>query len=85
MTMSLGFLIDHQYGLGTGLDQFCLSQHTTVTQKILKGDVDQHQVIAGGCEATTLVDVDSLTPPNDIALLESLSMAQSSHAHRAQC
>ena len=48
ITLSLGFLLDHQYDLGTCLHQFGMGQHNYTAWKVMKARTDTHQVIAGG-------------------------------------
>ena len=69
MTLSLGFHIDHNDNLGTGVHQFCLGQHTSALRKIPKAPVNQHQDIAGSGGAPPLAGAPYLTTLDGVSLL----------------
>ena len=79
LTLSLGFILDHQDDLGTGLHQFGLGQHSSATQKVMTSRSDQHQVIAGGDAASSLEDAATLMAPYGVSLLSTMAMVQGAH------
>ena len=81
MILDLRLLLNHRGNLKKGIHQFLLGQHTSAARKLLKGRVDQHQVITGSGGAPTLANADYLTAPNGVSLTETLDIACSTHMH----
>ena len=80
LTLSLGFILDHQGNLGTGLHQFGLGQHSSAAQKVMKARSDQHQVIVDGDAASSLEDAATLMAPYGVSFLSTMAMVQGAHA-----
>ena len=72
--LDLGLRLYHRDDLGTGLHQFEIGQHISVTQKVLKAHAVQHQVIVGGGGAPFLADAATLMAPDGVSLPSTLAM-----------
>ena len=79
MSLTMGFFLNQKDDRGTGLHQFCLVQHTSNAQKVLKARNDQHQVIAGGGVAPMLADSAFLTASDGVTLVNMVSITWSAH------
>ena len=67
----LGFCMEHQDDLGTGIHPFGLGHHSSAARKMTKARDDQHQFIAGGGAAPAL---------DGFSLLATMAMSCGAHA-----
>ena len=76
LVLALGFRMDIQDDLTTGLYPFFLRQHTTTVRKFQRGQADRYAMVASGAGAPSLADVEIFLAPNGVTLPHSFSMAR---------
>ena len=79
LTLSLGFRLYQWDNFHTGLHPCGICQKISAAWKVLKAHSEQHQVIAGGGAAPSLVDAATMTAPDGVSLQATLVMAQGPH------
>ena len=68
LVLVLGFRMESQDYLTTGLQPFVLGQHTATVRKFLCGQADRYAMVASCAGAPSLAEVEILQAPNAISL-----------------
>ena len=76
LVLTLGFRMESQDDLNTGLYPFVLGQHTATVRKFLRGQADRYAMVASGAGAPSLSDVKILSAPDGGTLPHNFSMAR---------
>ena len=80
ITLELGFYLEHRDGLGLGLHQFRIIQHTSDARKVLNTQAGQHHIIAGGGAVPSLSNTTTLMVTDSVSLTDTQSMSWRAHA-----
>ena len=76
LVLALGFRMESQENLTTGLHPFVLGHHTAKVRKFLCGPEERYAMVASGADAPSLADVEILAAPDKMTLLRNFSMAR---------
>ena len=76
MTLGIGFCLDSQDDLTSGVLISILGRHTPEERKSLKEAGANYDMVIGGVGAPSMAEADTLTAPNGLTLSNSLSMLQ---------
>ena len=74
LVFALGFRMESQDDLTTGLHPFVLGQHTATVCKFLCGQAERYAMVASGAGAPSLADVEILLAPEGVTLPRNFSM-----------
>ena len=75
LVIALGFRIENQDNLTTGLHPFALGQHKSTVRKFLRKQVERYAMVASGAGAPSLAEVEILSAPDDVTLPHNFSVA----------
>ena len=75
LVLALGFQMESQDNVTTGLHPFVLVQHTATFRKFLRVQVDWYSMVASGAGAPSLADIEILSAPDRVTLPLNFSMA----------
>ena len=76
LVLALGFRMESQYDITTGLHPFVLGQHTATVCKFLCGQADRYAMVASSAGAPSLDNVEILSDPDGVTLPHNFSMAR---------
>ena len=74
LVLALGFRMESQDDLTTGLHPFILRQHTATFRKFLRRQVERYAMVASGAGTPSLVDVKILLAPDSVTLPQNFFM-----------
>ena len=75
LVLALGFQMESRENLTTGLHPFVLGQHMATVRKFLRGQADWYAMVASGAGTLSLEDIEILSAPDGVTLLQNFSMA----------
>ena len=76
LVLALGFRMEIQDDLTTGLHHFFLGQQTATVRKFLWGQTDRYAMVASGAGAPSLANVEILLAPDGMTLPRNCAMAR---------
>ena len=76
LVFALGFRMDSQNSLTTGLHPFFLGQPIATVRKFLHGQADRYTMVASRAGAPSLADVEILSTPDGVTLPRNFYMAR---------
>ena len=74
LVLALGFRMEIQDNLPTGVHPFVLGHHTATVRKFLQGQADRYAMVASGAGAPSLADVEIHSAPDSMTLPQNFSM-----------